>query len=321
MNAAADQSNSGDFERALRRGQFVITAEIVPPLSFARGDLLARAEPLKGLADAVNVTDGAGARAHMDPVTAAAILKTDGIEPILQLTCRDRNRIALQGALLAAATSGVRNLLLMRGDNPEAGDQPDAKGVFDLDTRGLIETASLMSRRGELPSGRKISGDAKFFIGCADTPVDPQADWSPKSLQAKIAAGSNFAQTQICMDAGVIRRYAARLMDAGVTRDFFLLIGVALMRSAGAAQWIRNHLPGAMVPDAALKRLQQASDQAAEGRRIALELIQDISAIPGVAGVHVMAPGDDGALGGFLKDVRALDLRSSARPGAAIPLR
>ena len=189
----------------------MITAEITPPVSCNREDLLAKALPLKGLADAVNVTDGAGARAHLGAHGGRTILLANGIEPVLQLTCRDRNRLALQSDLLGAAALGIRNLLVLRGDDPTAGDQPDAKPVFDLDSGALIETAVGIRERGELPSGRKVTGKADFFIGAADMPIDPPKDWQPKSLKGKIAAGAQFAQTQFCMDIEIVRRYVARL--------------------------------------------------------------------------------------------------------------
>jgi len=151
----------------LRAKQFVITAEVTPPVSADRAELLAKAVPLKGLADAVNVTDGAGARPHLGAVTAAAMLVDQAIEPILQFTCRDRNRIAVQSDLLGAAAAGIRNLLMLRGDDPSAGDQPDAKPVFDLDPRGLLTTARRLRDVGELPTGRKIGGRADFFLGSA----------------------------------------------------------------------------------------------------------------------------------------------------------
>jgi methylenetetrahydrofolate reductase (NADPH) len=150
------------LDDTLKSGKFVLTAEITPPVSCDKNDLLEKALPLKGLADAVNVTDGAGARAHMDSVTAATILIQNGIEPILQLTCRDRNRLGIQGALMGAAAMGVRNLLALRGDDPKQGDQPDTKPVFDLDARGLLITAARMRDAGELPSGKKIGGKANF---------------------------------------------------------------------------------------------------------------------------------------------------------------
>src|SRR5471030_675282 len=148
------------LQEKLKAGRFVFTAEVTPPVTADRGELIAKALPLKGLADAVNITDGAGARPHLGALMAAAILVEQGIEPILQFTCRDRNRIALQSDLLAAAASGIRNLLILRGDDPSAGDQPDAKPVFDLDPRQLLETARRLRDTGELPSGRKITGRA-----------------------------------------------------------------------------------------------------------------------------------------------------------------
>src|SRR5262245_50189457 len=184
----------------LRARQFVITAELAPPASFDAGDLIAKAAPLKRLADAVNVTDGASARAHLSAPIAAAILAREAIEPILQLTCRDRNRIALQGDLMGAAASGVHNVLLLTGDDPKAGDQPETKAVFDVDSTTLTKMARDLRDKGELPSGRKVSGRADFFLGAADAPIDPPPAWRPDKLAAKVAAGAEFAQTQFCMD-------------------------------------------------------------------------------------------------------------------------
>src|SRR5713226_4889692 len=157
----------------LAAGRFVMTAEVVPPVSCNPDDLTARALPLRGLADAVNVTDGASAHAHMSATAAAALLVAAGIEPILQLACRDRNRIALQGELMGAAALGIRNLLLLRGDDPTQGDQKDAKPVFDLDSRALMEMARAMRDTGALPHGQKVAGAPRFFLGAADAPVDP----------------------------------------------------------------------------------------------------------------------------------------------------
>jgi methylenetetrahydrofolate reductase (NADPH) len=285
-------------------GRFVITAEVTPPVSTDRGELLAKALPLKGLSDAVNVTDGAGARPHLGAVTAAAMLVEAGIEPILQLTCRDRNRIALQGDLLSAAASGVRNLLMLRGDDPSAGDQPDAKPVFDLDPRSLLATARRLRDTGELPSGRKVTGRADFFLGGADNPIDPEPGWEPKGLQAKIDAGAQFVQTQFCMDAGVVRRYMARLDQHGITSKLSMIIGIVPLRSAKSARWIKEKLFGATIPDALIARMQAASDPAAEGRRICLDLVAELAAIPQVAGVHIMAPGNESAVPEIIKAAR-----------------
>ena len=289
----------------LRANRFVITAEVTPPVTADRNELLAKALPLKGLADAVNITDGAGARPHLGAVTAAAMLVEAGIEPVLQLTCRDRNRIALQSDLLSAAASGVRNLLMLRGDDPSAGDQPDAKPVFDLDPRQLLETARRLRDAGELPSGRKISGRADFFLGAADNPVDPPPGWQPNGLQAKIDAGAQFVQTQFCMDAGVVRRYMARLAEHGIAGKLAVIVGIAPLRSAKSARWITDKLFGAIIPDAIVTRLERASDPMAEGRSICLDLVAELAEVPHVAGVHVMAPGNDSAVPEIIAQARA----------------
>jgi methylenetetrahydrofolate reductase (NADPH) len=273
-------------------------------VSADRGELLAKALPLKGLADAVNITDGAGARPHLGAVTAAAILVEQGIEPVLQLTCRDRNRIALQSDLLGAAASGIRNLLMLRGDDPSAGDQPDAKAVFDLDPRALLETARRMRDAGELPTGRKFSGRADFFLGSADNPVDPPPGWKPASLQAKIDAGAQFVQTQFCMDAGVVRRYMARLAELGMADKLSFLIGIVPLRSAKSARWIKEKLFGAVIPDALIDRMERAGDPATEGRRICIDMVRELTDVPHVTGVHIMAPGNDAAVPEIIKAAR-----------------
>jgi len=295
--------SSSRLAETLRSGRFVLTAEIAPPLSCVADDLLAKARPLAGLADAVNVTDGASARAHLGAVAAASLLIGAGIEPILQLTCRDRNRIALQSDILGAAALGVRNLLLLTGDDPKAGDQPDTKPVFDLNSQQLLATARDMRERGELPSGRKISGHLDLFLGAADLPVDPKPGWKPDALKRKIAAGAQFAQTQFCMDAGVVRRYTARLAEEGIA-GLHLLIGVAPLRSAKSAHWMREHLFGTIIADAIVARLESAADPAAEGATICVDLIEELAGIPGVAGVHIMAPGQDAAVPGVLAAAR-----------------
>ncbi len=288
----------------LRAGRFVITAEVTPPVSADPAELLAKAAPLKGLADAVNVTDGAGARPHLGAVTAAALLVQAGIEPVLQLTCRDRNRIALQSDLISAAASGVRNLLMLRGDDPSAGDQPDAKAVFDLDPRRLLETARVLRDSGTLPSGRKVTGRCDFFLGAADNPIDPPPGWTPNGLAAKQAAGAQFLQTQFCMDAGVVRRYLARLAEHGLADKLSVIVGIVPLRSAKSARWIKDKLFGAIIPDDILARMEAASDPAAEGRRICLDTVAALVQIPNVAGVHIMAPGNNSAVPDIIASAR-----------------
>ena len=277
-----------ELQARLRRGQFVVTAEITPPVSTDPAEFLRRALPLKGLATAVNVTDGAGAKVHLSSLAAAYFLTQGGIEPIFQMTCRDRNRLALQGDLLGAASLGVHNILVLAGDNPKLGDQPEAKPVYDLDSRGLIAMAHAMRESGKLPSGTAIGGNLTLVLGAADVPVDPPPGWEPKALLAKAAAGADFVQTQFCMDAAVVRRYAARLLEMGLRVP--ILVGVAPIPSARSARWMREKLFGTLIPDEVVERLEKAADPKREGRRICVELLQALTEIPGIAGAHVMAP-------------------------------
>lgn len=279
------------LEAKLRAGVFVVTAESVPPLSADADEIVARAADLKGYADAVNVTESPTARVHVSPLAAAKLMLDAGIEPILQFTTRDRNRLALEADILGAAALGVRNILCLRGDDPSAGEQPETKPVYDIGARELIAIAARMRDRGELPSGRKIASPPALFIGAADTPLDPAPGWEPAGLAAKCASGADFVQTQFCFDAGVIARYIARLGEAGLIERLYVIVGTGPIPSAKSARWMQKNLPGVEVPDAVIARLDGARDERAEGRRICIELMQALKEIPGVAGVHLMAPG------------------------------
>jgi len=276
------------LQARLQAGDFVVTAEITPPVSTDPAEFLSRALPLKGLATAVNVTDGAGAKVHLSSLAAAHFLVQNGIEPIFQMTCRDRNRLALQGDILGAEALGIRNMLMLAGDDPKTGDQPDAKPVFDLDSRGLLAMADGMRRTRKLPSGTGIAGKLDIVLGAADMPIDPAPDWEPKGLRAKVAAGADFVQTQFCMDTGVVRRYAARILEAGIKVP--ILIGVAPIPSARSARWMREKLFGTLIPESMVARLEKAPDPKREGRKICIEVLEELVDIPGVAGAHVMAP-------------------------------
>ena len=286
-----------ELQRRLRDGSFVVTAELSPPVSTDPAEFVARGVALKGLVTAVNVTDGAGSKAHMSSLAASHFLVRNGVEPILQMTCRDRNRIALQAELLGAAALGIRNILALRGDDPKFGDQPDAKPVFDLDTSGLLATAQRMLRENTLPSGVEIKGKVNFVLGAAELPVDPPSGWRPQGLISKMEAGAQFIQTQFCMDMGVVRRYAARLLDLGVAQKLPILIGVAPIPSARSARWMKDKLYGAIVPDGIVERLERAADPKSKGAEICIELLQELAEIPGIAGAHVMAPAFHSAIG------------------------
>ena len=284
----SERRAASELQAKLRSGEFVVTAEITPPVSTDPAEFLRRALPLKGLATAVNVTDGAGAKVHLSSLAAAHFLVQSGIEPIFQITCRDRNRLALQADLLGAASLGIHNILVLAGDDPKLGDQPQAKPVYDLDSRGLIAMAHEMRTLGKLPSGTEIQGKFNLVIGAAELPVDPQPGWEPKGLAAKIAAGADFVQTQFCMDLGVVRRYAARVLECGIKVP--MLIGVAPIPSARSARWMRDKLYGTRIPDEYVLRLEKATDPRREGRKICVEVLRGLAGIPGVAGAHVMAP-------------------------------
>jgi methylenetetrahydrofolate reductase (NADPH) len=200
---------------------------------------------------------------------------------------------------------------LLTGDDPKAGDQPDTKPVFDLDSLTLTRMARDMRDMGELPSGRKIAGHAHFFLGAADVPIDPPPGWRPDKLAAKVAAGAQFAQTQFCMDPGVVRRYAARLAEHEGTRGLFVLIGVAPLRSAKSARWMQKHLYGTIIPPPLIERLEGAADPAAEGERICVELIEEFAQMPGISGAHVMAPANEAAVPRVIAEAR----RRLERPG------
>ena len=289
-SGSGDRQSGSNLSAALGSGSFVVTAEVAPPVSADPADLLKRALPLKGFATAVNVTDGAGAKAHLASLVAAHLLLQNGIEPIVQMTCRDRNRLALESDLIGAAALGIRNILVLTGDDPKQGDQPETKPVFDLNSQALLQLADRMRRAHELPTGTAIKGALDFLLGGADMPLDPPPGWTPKSLAAKIEAGADFVQTQFCMDGAVLRRYLERLRADGLTEHLHILIGVCPIPSARSARWMKEKLFGTVIADAIIERLEKAADPKAEGIKLCAEFMQELATIPGVAGAHVMAP-------------------------------
>ena len=289
MNTAASPEK-GNLQTLLERGEFVITAEITPKLTASPEDIVRQAAPLKGLADAVNVTDGAGARVAMSSLVASALLVQEGIEPVMQMTCRDRNRIAIAADLIGASALGIRNLLALSGDDPKGGDEPEAKAVFDLGSKDIMTLSRRLSDDGQTTSGRSLATPASLFVGAADAPFDPPADWEPTGLLEKIAAGTQFVQTQFCYEPEVLRRYLTRLEDFGVLEKTSMIIGIGPIASAKSARWMDENLYGVSIPPATIKRLEDAEDQAAEGLKIGMELIQAYRDMPGVSGVHVMSP-------------------------------
>ncbi len=297
------------LEQVLKAGHFAMTAETSPPDAASAEVVLNRVNVLKGLADAVNVTDGASARVHMSALAAAAIMSREGIDPVLQLTTRDRNRLALQGDVVGASALGIHNFLCLTGDKMSAGDQPEAAEVFEIDSGALMRQMRDMRDLGSYPSGRRIDPAPALFLGAAEVPMDPGPDWSPARINAKIDNGAQFFQTQYCFDPGIVERYCHRLVEEGITEKASFLIGIGPLASAKSARWMDQNLFGVDIPESVIKRLQGADDQKAEGRAICAELLQGFSEIKGCAGAHLMAPHQEAACAQVIEESGLLQKR------------
>src|SRR5512146_2828064 len=219
-------SSPGRFERVLRAGVFAVTAELAPPDSADPEDVYARARIFDGTVDAINATDGSGANCHMSSVAVCALLTRVGYSPVMQISCRDRNRIAIQGDVLGAAAMGVANILCLTGDGVQAGDQPQAKPVFDLDSSSLLETIRVMRDQRTFLSGRKITMPPQVFLGAAANPFTPPYDYRPVHLAKKVAAGAQFIQTQYCYDLPLLERFMAKVREQGLHEKCFILVRV-----------------------------------------------------------------------------------------------
>lgn len=290
------------LESLLRAGVFVITSECSPPDSADPADVLTRTHHYEGCVDALNVTDAPGAHCHMSSLGVSLILARAGWEPVMQMTCRDRNRIAIQGDILAAAALGIRNLLCLTGDGISNGDDPGAKPVFDLDAISLLDTARRLRDDGLYRSGRKLSGRPRLLLGAVDNPFAPPFDRRPLRLGRKVAAGARFVQTQFCFDVPMLERYMAAVRAESLHERCHIMIGVGPLVSARSANWMRNHVPGIHIPDAIIERIERAADQQAEGLRICIEIIARVRAIEGVAGVHLMAPKHEHLIGAIVSE-------------------
>lgn len=308
----AENKSGGRLERVLAAGHFAITAETSPAATADLTKQLDRLKPLVGLADAVNVTDGATAKAHVSSLVVAGRMADMGLEPVLQFTVRDRNRIALQGDLLGAAASGVPNILCLTGDDPKKGEEPDAKPVFDLDSVGLIALAKKMRDDGKLNNDREIAVPPRLFIGAADAPFIPKDDWEPGALLAKMKAGADFVQTQYCFEVDTARVYLDRLADFDIPQNLPFLIGLGPLASAKQARWMDENLWGVNIPAPLIDRLDAADDPKEEGKRICIELMHQLSEIDGVAGVHLMAPRQEAAMAEVIAESGFLESRPAA---------
>ncbi len=282
-------SSPGRLERILRDGHFAVTSELAPPDSADPNEVYERAALFDGYVDAINATDGSGAHCHMGSLAVCALLTRLGYALIMQISCRDKNRIAIQGDILGGAAMGVCNMLCLSGDGVQTGDHPNAKPVFDLDCMSLLNIARTMREDSTFQSGRKIDSAPHVFLGAAANPFVQPFDWRPLRLAKKVEAGAQFIQTQYCYDIERLQLYMQQVRDMGLDEKVFLLIGVGPLASARTAEWMRKNVPGVHIPDHIIDRLRGADDQKAEGINLCVDLIQQIKEIPGVSGVHIMA--------------------------------
>jgi len=293
-------NNQSKLQQKLLDKVFVYTAETTPPDASDKETLLKNVMPLKGVADAVNVTDSPGAKVHMSSLTASIILAQNDIDPILQLTVRDRNRLALQGDLVGASALGVNNILCLGGDDPKNGDQPETKIVNDIDSLTLVSTANMMRKEKKFPSGRTIDPSPKLFIGGAEVPTQGKPD--PEKILNKSNSGVDFFQTQYVFDAKVLSEYMKVLGDEGILEKTNFIIGIGPFASAKSAKWMNENLFGVDVPDQIIKRLEGAEDQKEESKKICIELIDNFRNIHGVKGVHLMGHKKEEVISEIIKE-------------------
>ena len=283
------------LERILHDHGFAVTAEVVPPKGANAGIVREQAEALLGYADAVNITDNPTSSAHMSSVAGAALVAESGLEPVVQITTRDRNRLAITADLLGAWALGARNVLCLTGDPVAGGDHPEAREVFDLNVVDLVRFVVRLRDEGELLSGSPLDQPPKYFVGVADVPL--VSDYEPARLEEKVDAGADFVQTQIVYDVDALGEWADTLRPRGIFDRMFVLVGVAPPRSAASARYMREHLPGVSVPDQVVRRLEEAGEEAEEeGVRLTVEVITALKGIPGIAGVHVMGLGQEASV-------------------------
>jgi methylenetetrahydrofolate reductase (NADPH) len=308
-------SSPGRLEKLLRAGEFTVTAELSPPDSSDPQEVFEKARIFHGSVDAMNATDGSGANCHMSSVAVCAILRRANYSVVMQVSCRDRNRIAIQGDVLGAAAIGVASILCLTGDGVQAGDHPQAKPVFDLESITLLSMLRRMRDESQFQSGRKITQPPRVFLGAAANPFMPPLDFRPIRLAKKIEAGAQFIQTQYCFDVERLKRFMSTVCAMGLHEKAFILVGVGPLASARAGEWIRQNVPGVHIPDTIIDRLAGSGNQKQEGKRICIELIQQVREIEGVSGIHVMAYRQEETVAEIIQESRVLGGRTPWHPG------
>ena len=278
------------LEQTLKANEFAITAEIPAPISASASEMEEKIDLLTGHVHAINVTDNPGATAHMSSLAGCTIVRNKGIDPIFQVTCRDRNRLAIQSDLMGASALGINNVLTLAGDPVKNGDQPDAKAVFDVNSKKILSIMQSMNDLGETMSGRELQTKSNFFPGGAAIIHEPENNWDPVALKDKVAQGAKFIQTQFCYDVDLLRDYMKHIVDAGLSEKLFFIVGIGPLRSDKSAKWMRDKLFGTVIPDDIVQRMERSKNQIEEGTAICAELINQFEEIDGVHGAHLMAP-------------------------------
>ncbi|MBE9524931.1 MAG: methylenetetrahydrofolate reductase [Chloroflexi bacterium] len=303
--------SGSNLERILRAGHFAVTGELGPPQSADVETIRQKATLLKGYVDAVNITDNQTAIVRMSSIGAGTIVVGEGLEPVIQMTCRDRNRLAIQSDLLGAYALGMRNLLCLTGDHQQFGNHPTAKNVFDMDSIQMVGMVAGMRDDYIFQCGDAFKGqEPRFFIGAASAPFADPLDFRPYRLSKKVVAGANFIQTQLVYDVKAFAKFMGQVRKLGLHEQTYILAGVGPLKSPGMARYMKNNVPGILVPDEIIVRMSEAGKPwagktkdeltaedkrarskvwRAEGIQICIDLIQQLQQIKGVAGVHIMA--------------------------------
>jgi len=279
------------FEKLLREGNFVVTGELETTDSPRPESIKEMTDVLVGKVDALNVTDNSAAHPHISNVAASKLLIDLGFEPITQFVCRDRNRLALQADLLGAMAMGVQNVCALTGDDVSAGDHPEAKPIYDLDSMHLLRIFRIMRDEGTYLSGRKLTEAPSFFLGCVENPFAPPQDYRPIRLKKKVEAGAEFCQLQLVFNMKRMREFMHQVGDLGILDDVFIMPSVCIPRSARALRYMAELVPGIDVPQELLDRMDATPKdrQAEEGLKIGLELVQELKEMQGVSGVHLIS--------------------------------
>jgi methylenetetrahydrofolate reductase (NADPH) len=276
------------LEDAVDAGRFVLTAELLTVNGGGLAAVHERFEPFEELVDAVNATDNTAAHAHASPLAVAVALQQLGMEPVMQLVCRDRNRLALQSELAGAGLLGIENICCLTGDDVTAGDEPEARRVFDLDAIQLLATANAM-RAGHYLSGRKIDPAPRLFLGAVENPAAPPVDYRVERALKKVRAGARFLQLQVGFEREPLERFMREAVASGLASQAAILPSICLVRSPSALRFIEDKVPGISVPAEVIERCESAADPEAECFEVACELADHARSLPGVRGLHLIS--------------------------------